>query len=150
LEGEVISVEVDRQSPVGTHKTGRINLKTTDMEATYELGNKLIEMVFKERIVSGDVIQINRSTGRINKLGRSINRQKDFDAVGASVKFVQVPSGEVQRTSEHVQTISLHDIDVINSRTHGYLAVFSGDTGEIKNEVRAQINKKVAVVNDFK
>jgi RuvB-like protein 2 len=113
------------------------------MEASYELGNKLIDMVFKERIVSGDVIQINRTTGRITKLGRSINRQKDFDAVGAGVKFVQVPSGEVQKRTEHLQTISLHDIDVINSRTHGYLAVFSGDTGEIKNEIRTQINKKV-------
>ncbi|KAI6191994.1 RuvB-like helicase [Aphelenchoides bicaudatus] len=144
LEGEVISVEVDRQTPVGTNKTGRISLKSADMEATYELGNKLIEMIFKERIVSGDVIQINRGSGRITKLGRSINRQKDFDAVGSSVKFVQVPTGEIQKRTEHVQTISLHDIDVINSRTHGYLAVFSGDTGEIKNEIRTQINKKVA------
>lgn len=144
LEGEVVSVEVDRQNPTSQNKTGRIAMKSADMEAVYELGNKLIDMVFKERIVSGDVIQINRATGRITKLGRSINRQKDFDAVGASVKFVQVPTGEVQKRIEQVQTISLHDIDVINSRTHGYLAVFSGDTGEIKNEIRAQINKKVA------
>lgn len=42
-----------------------------------------------------------------------------------------------------MNTVSLHDIDVINSRSHGYLAVFSGDTGEIKQEVREQINKKV-------
>ena len=137
-------MEVDRQTPIGHNKTGRISLKTSDMEASYELGNKLIDMVFKERIVSGDVIQINRTTGRITKLGRSINRQKDYDAVGAGVKFVHVPTGEVQKRSENVQTISLHDIDVINSRTHGYLAVFSGDTGEIKNEIRTQINKKVS------
>ena len=29
---------------------------------------------------------------------------------------------------------------VINSRTQGFLALFSGDTGEIKPEVRDQIN----------
>lgn len=88
--------------------------------------------------------------GKITKLGRSINRQKDFDAVGSSVKFVNVPSGEIQKRTEQVQTISLHDIDVINSRTHGYLAVFSGDTGEIKQEVRNQINRKViGVVKDI-
>jgi RuvB-like protein 2 len=34
-------------------------------------------------------------------------------------------------------------MDVINSRSHGVLAVFSGDTGEIASEVREQINKKV-------
>ncbi|KAI6198263.1 RuvB-like helicase [Aphelenchoides fujianensis] len=143
LEGEVVLIEVDR-STTSANKTGRIALKTTDMEAVYELGNKLIEVLFKERVVVGDVVQINRSSGKITKLGRAITRQADFDAVGASTKFVQLPTGEVQKRSEHVQTISLHDIDVINSRTHGYLAVFSGDTGEIKQEVRTQINKKVA------
>lgn len=40
--------------------------------------------------------------------------------------------------------MTLHEIDVINSRTHGFLALFSGDTGEIKSEVRDQINAKVA------
>jgi RuvB-like protein 2 len=47
----------------------------------------------------------------------------------------------------------LHEIDVINSRTQGFLALFSGifslidqlgDTGEIKNEVREQVNSKIA------
>lgn len=59
------------------------------------------------------------------------------------MKFVACPSGEIQKRVESVQTISLHDIDVINSRSHGYVAVFSGDTGEINSEVREQINKKV-------
>ena len=43
-----------------------------------------------------------------------------------------------------VHTVSLHEIDVINSRSQGFLALFSGDTGEIKSEVREQINSKVA------
>jgi len=43
-----------------------------------------------------------------------------------------------------VHTVSLHEIDVINSRTQGFLALFSGDTGEIRSEVRDQINTKVA------
>lgn len=43
-----------------------------------------------------------------------------------------------------VHTVSLHEIDVINSRTQGFLALFSGDTGEIRSEIRDQINIKVA------
>lgn len=43
-----------------------------------------------------------------------------------------------------MHTVTLHEVDVINSRTHGFLALFSGDTGEIKSEVRDQINAKVA------
>lgn len=33
---------------------------------------------------------------------------------------------------------------MINSRTQGFLALFAGDTGEIKPELRNQINTKVA------
>ena len=35
-----------------------------------------------------------------------------------------------------VHTVTLHEIDVINSRQQGFLALFAGDTGEIKQEVR--------------
>ena len=34
-------------------------------------------------------------------------------------KFVQTPSGELQTRKEVVHTVSLHEIDVINSRTQG-------------------------------
>jgi len=43
-----------------------------------------------------------------------------------------------------VHCVSLHEIDVINSRTQGFLALFTGDTGEIRAEVREQIDTKVA------
>lgn len=43
-----------------------------------------------------------------------------------------------------VHTVNLHEIDVINSRQQGFLALFAGDTGEIKQEVREQIDAKVA------
>jgi len=59
-------------------------------------------------------------------------------------KFVQCPEGEIQKRKEVIHTVSLHEIDVINSRTQGFLALFAGDTGEIKPELRNQINTKVA------
>lgn len=59
-------------------------------------------------------------------------------------KFVQCPEGELQVKKDVVHTVSLHEIDVINSRTQGFLALFAGDTGEIKSELRDQINSKVA------
>merc|ERR1711909_43522 len=65
-------------------------------------------------------------------------------ATGAQTRFVQCPEGELQKRKEVVHTVTLHEIDVINSRTQGFLALFSGDTGEIKPEVRDQINAKVS------
>ncbi|KAH8851930.1 RuvB-like 2 [Schistosoma japonicum] len=80
----------------------------------------------------------------ITRLGRSFTRARDYDATGGQTKFVQCPEGELQKRKEVVHTVTLHEIDVINSRTQGFLALFSGDTGEIKSEVRDQINHKVA------
>ena len=93
--------------------------------------------------MAGDVISIDKSSGKITKLGRSFTRSRDYDAMGADTKFVQCPDGELQKRKEVVHTVSLHEIDVINSRTQGFLALFSGDTGEIGSEVREQINTKV-------
>lgn len=64
--------------------------------------------------------------------------------MGADTRFVQCPEGELQKRKSVVHTVSLHEIDVINSRTQGFLALFTGDTGEIRSEVRDQINTKVA------
>ena len=113
------------------------------METVYELGNKMIDALQKEKVAAGDVITIEKSSGRISKLGRSFACSRDYDAIGSDTKFVQCPEGELQRRREVVHTVSLHEIDVINSRTQGFLALFAGDTGEIKPELRDQINAKV-------
>ena len=113
------------------------------METIYDMGTKMIDSMTKERVMAGDVISIDKSSGKISKLGRSYTRSRDYDAMGADTKFVQCPDGELQVRREVVHTVSLHEIDVINSRTQGFLALFSGDTGEIRSEVRDQINTKV-------
>merc|ERR1712226_781379 len=69
---------------------------------------------------------------------------RDYDAMGPQTRFVQCPEGELQKRKEVVHTVNLHEIDVINSRQQGFLALFAGDTGEIKSEVREQIDAKVA------
>ncbi|XP_034247838.1 ruvB-like 2 [Thrips palmi] len=144
IEGEVVEVQVDRPATgVGT-KVGKLTLKTTEMETIYDLGGKMIECIMKEKVQAGDVITIDKATGKISKLGRSFTRARDYDATGPQTRFVQCPEGELQKRKEVVHTVSLHEVDVINSRTHGFLALFSGDTGEIKSEVREQINAKVA------
>jgi len=144
IEGEVVEVQIDRPASGTGGKVGKITLKTTEMETIYDLGTKIIEPIIKEKVQAGDVITIDKATGKITKLGRSFTRARDYDATGAQTRFVQCPEGELQKRKEVVHTVTLHEIDVINSRTQGFLALFSGDTGEIKPEVRDQINSKVS------
>merc|ERR1719390_556583 len=144
IEGEVVDIEIETPSNGGVATFGKMTLKTTEMETMYDLGQKMIETIQKDDIQAGDVITIDKSSGKISLLGKSFARSRDYDAMGPQTRFVQCPEGELQKRKEVVHTVSLHEIDVINSRQQGFLALFAGDTGEIKAEVREQIDMKVS------
>ena len=63
---------------------GKLTLKTTEMETIYDLGVKMIESMQKEKVQAGDVVAIDKASGRITKLGRSFARSRDYDAMGKS------------------------------------------------------------------
>lgn len=63
LEGEVVQIEIDRPASGIGSKIGKLTLKTTDMEAIFDIGNKMVESIIKERISVGDIIQIDKGSG---------------------------------------------------------------------------------------
>ena len=58
------------------------------METVYDLGNKMIDALTKEKVIAGDVIVIDKGTGKISKLGRSFTRARDYDAMGSDVRVI--------------------------------------------------------------
>jgi RuvB-like protein 2 len=103
IEGEVVEIQIDRSLtgvctpyfesslllilnslPQAT-KTGKLTIKTTDMETIYDLGTKMIDALSKEKVLAGDVIVIDKTSGKVSKLGRSYARSRDYDAMGADV-----------------------------------------------------------------
>ncbi|GJW31497.1 RuvB-like protein 2 [Tanacetum coccineum] len=152
IEGEVVEIQIDRPAVAGAaSKMGKLTLKTTEMETVCDLGAKMIEALGKDKMQSGDVIAIDKASGKITKHGRSFSRSRDYDAMGPQMKFVQCADGQLQKRKEVVHCVTLHEIDVINSRfycmgqgeTQGFLALFTGDIGEIQAEVWEQIDTKV-------
>ncbi|EZG64344.1 RuvB DNA helicase-like protein [Gregarina niphandrodes] len=144
LDGEVVELSIETPSGPTQSRRGTMTLKTTDMESLYNLGPKMIASLEQQKVTAGDVISVNKSTGRVTKVGRSFMRSTEYDAVCHNLAYVHCPEGEIQKTKEVVHSVTLHEIDVINSRTQGFLALFAGDTGEIKQEVRHQVDSKVA------
>ena len=59
------------------------------------------------------------------RFSKEIQIKKTFFFVFS--RFVQCPEGELQKRKEVVHTVTLHEVDVINSRTQGFLALFSGN-----------------------
>lgn len=56
------------------------------METIYDLGMKMIEALTKEKVLAGDVIAIDKTSGKVTKLGRSFAQSRDYDAMGADVR----------------------------------------------------------------
>lgn len=148
VEGEVASLRIEDSlsaSTAGTgERVGKLVLKTTDMESSFDVGPKMIEQLNKEGVTAGDIVSIDKITGRITKTGRSFQSAQDYDALGAQTKLVQTPTGELVKRREIEHDVSLHEMDVINSRNQGFMALFSGETGEISIEVREQVDAKIA------
>lgn len=61
-------------------------------------------MLFK--VGAGDVMTIDKASGKITKLGRSFTRSRDYDAMGPQTRFVQCPEGELQKRKEVVHVVS--------------------------------------------
>ena len=61
------------------------------METIYDLGTKMIDALSKEKVLAGDVVMIDKASGRITKLGRSFARSRDYDAMGADVSLTSSP-----------------------------------------------------------
>ena len=57
------------------------------METIYDLGTKMIDALSKEKVTAGDVIAIDKTSGKVSKLGRSFARSRDYDAMGADVSW---------------------------------------------------------------
>jgi len=50
VEGEVVEIQVERPATGVGSKSGKLTLKTTDMETIYDLGTKMIESLMKEKV----------------------------------------------------------------------------------------------------
>jgi RuvB-like protein 2 len=148
LEGEVVEIQIDVANAINKNtnlneQVGKLIMKTTDMETMYNLGSKMINALIKEKVTSGDIISIDKATGNVRKLGRSFSKSNEFDMTNSNTTFLACPEGEIQKRKKVTHTVSLHEIDVLNSRSQGFLALFAGDTGEIKPEIREQIDAKI-------
>jgi len=58
------------------------------METVYDLGAKMIESIQKEKMMAGDIITIDKASGKISKLGKSFARSADYDNQGPQARFV--------------------------------------------------------------
>ena len=53
-----MQIEREAGSKVG-EQSGRVTLRTTEMETVYDMGKKMIESFDQQKIVAGDIIKVD-------------------------------------------------------------------------------------------
>ncbi|CDJ36000.1 RuvB-like 1, putative [Eimeria mitis] len=109
-----------------------------------------------KEVFEGEVVQLaaeeaenpHGGFGIVKRVGRSDAYATEFDLEAED--FVPVPKGHVEKKKEVVQTVSLHDLDVANSKPQGGTDVISmmgaymkPRKTEITERLREEINKTV-------
>ncbi|CAI5759203.1 unnamed protein product [Candida verbasci] len=153
-EGEVIELTPEEaENPLGGYgKTIShviVGLKTAKGTKSLRLDPSIYESIQKERVSIGDVIYIESNTGSVKRVGRSDAYATEFDL--EAEEYVPLPKGEVHKKKEIVQDVTLHDLDVANSRPQGGQDVLSmmgqllkPKKTEITDKLRNEVNKVVS------
>jgi len=147
LEGEVTGLNYDMvPNPYNpTQKipeSATLTLETKDDKRTFSISGRLAIRFMQEGVEAGDVIIIDKESGRISRIGRSRRAKKKFDL--GDEEEVEVPSGKVEKEKEFTYVVTLHVLDEANaSRAGGILSLFSPPTKEIDNEVRNAVDEQV-------
>jgi len=146
LEGEVVGLDYNMvPNPYNpTQKvpeSATLTLATTDEKRTFTVSGRLALQFLYQGIEVGDVIAIDKETGRIAKLGRSRKAEKKYDIGEAN--FIDVPSGRVEKEKEFTYVVTLHDLDEANARRETLFSIFVSQSREIDNEVREAVDEQV-------
>jgi RuvB-like protein 1 (pontin 52) len=134
----------------------RVRLRTVKNELMLKCDGSIYEQIQQRKITVGDVIYIEPSRGEVQRVGRCDDRARETDL--EADKFVPMPKGDVHKKKEIVQNVTLHDLDVANSRPQGggggggkdFNAMMSQflrtKKTEITEKLRTEVNK---IVNKF-
>ncbi len=146
LEGEVVGLDYNMvPNPYNpTQKipeSATLTLATKDERRSFTVSGRLAMQFLYQGIEVGDVIMIDKETGRIVRLGKSEKAKKKYDL--GDVETVEVPSGRIEKEREFTYVVTLHDLDEANARRGGIFSLFEPVSKEIDSEVREAVDEQV-------
>ena len=121
---------------------GKITLATKDEERTLRVSGDFVAELLARGVSEGDVVWIDLETYRINRVGKA-KGYASFDLYGE--KLVEVPRGPLEKEREFVYTVTLHDLDVMHSRSGSLFSILFGgmERREISSETRKRVDETV-------
>ena len=144
LEGEVVELDYNMvPNPYNpTQKipeSATITLATKSDRRRFSVGSRIAMQFMYAGVTKGDVIVIDKETGRVTRLGRS-EKSKRFDI---DDEVVDVPDGNVEKDKEFTYVVTLHDLDEARAKRSTIFSLFSSESREIDNEIRQAVDEQV-------
>lgn len=152
-EGEVTELSpVEAADNSGLGKTIShlvLSLKTAKGSKQLKLDPSIYDSILKQRVEVGDVIYIEANSGIVKRVGRCDVYASEFDL--EADEFVPMPKGDVRKSKDLVQNVSLHDLDLANARPQGRQGdvtnivsqLMAPKKTEVTDRLRSEINKVV-------
>lgn len=126
-------------------ESARITLTTTSESRSFTVSGSLASNMLAQGIRVGDIVQIDAETGRVIRLGRSEEAAERYEIADYTEKPIPRPRGSVEKEKEFVYLVTLHDLDMMESRGRGgfFTLLFGGAGGEIDSETRRRVDEYV-------
>jgi len=146
-EGKVEEIDIEwTQHPYNPYQRipagATVKLVTTDENKKLKMDSSFAMQLVQQGISAGDVIQIDIERQRLSKIGTTKKNEYDL----STAHIVEVPEGSIIKEKEFVYTPTLHDLDVVNSRSGvDFFSLFfgSGERKEIDESVRREVDRQV-------
>lgn len=140
--GVVVSLSINEPADPVSERTGTIVLKTAEHDSSFTAGDALCRSLIKEGVTVNDLVEILPNPSIVRVLGRVETENKE-SMISTGRPKVALPGGEIISEENLTHYLTLHEMDVVNSNKDAFMSIFHGDTGEISNEVRQQVDDKV-------
>ncbi len=145
LEGEVVEINYNMvPNPYNpTQKipeSATITLATKKEKKSFSVGSRIALQFLYNGIDKGDVILIDKETGRVSKLGR-VKESKKYDIEDEIL--VERPDGYIEKEKEFTYVVTLHDLDEARARRTTIFSLFTSESREIDNEIRQAVDEQV-------
>lgn len=103
----------------------------------------MISEMLSKGISEGDIVWIDAETGRVYKLGRASSAERKYDL--SSSRLIEIPGGPILKEKEFIHTVTLHELDLMNSRSGSLFSILfgGGEEREISPEVRRAVDENV-------
>lgn len=101
-----------------------------------------MELLSEQKVHAGDIIIVDKSKSKVNRLGRSLAFRANDVPLLPAVHYMATPEGELEKLQKVTHTLLLHDIDGLKSRIKESLGLV--ESREISAEIRNGVDVKIA------